>query len=160
MTRDSRFLYLLGFILVAPIVSAQPRYTPRGETPLERYREPTVTRSTPAPVIKGRVAVVERDTIVTSVTSQDLLAHDFGDGDSVALEIGGKIVAARIVSMPTYLALADDPKAAGSLDVDVLGVINDRGQWKALLFIVGLGGGIAEWLGARPGMSVTLGKPR
>jgi hypothetical protein len=158
MPRGARVFFLIGFILAAPIVSAQPRYTASGGTPLERVRERPLNRSTPAPVIKGRVAVVQRGTIVTNVSLQDLLAQDFGDGDHVSLEIGGKILAARIVSMPTYLALLGDPKAADTLDVDILGVIDDRVQGEARLVILGLGGDIAEWLRARPGMSITLRK--
>jgi hypothetical protein len=160
MPGGARVLFLIGFILVAPIVGGQPRPNPRENTPLERHREMGVTRSTPALVIEGWIAAVQQGAIVTSVSLQDLLAHAVGDGDNVSLEIGGKILAARIVSMPTYLALADNPKAADSLDVDILGVIDDRWEWKERLIILGLGGGTADWLRARPGMPVTLRKPR
>jgi hypothetical protein len=160
MPSSALVLFLIGFILVAPIVSAQPRPMPKGDTPLDRHREMAVSRPNPALVIEGWVAAVQRGTIVTSVSPQDLLTHDFDDGDSVSLEIGGKLLAARIVSMPTYLAVAGDPKAADTLDFDILGVIDDRGLGKARLALLGLGGNLAEWLRARPGMSVTLRKPR
>ena len=159
MSRAAPVALLIGFILSAAVASAQSRFPPRGSTPLERSREPAATRAALASVIQGQVARVQPDIIVTTVSSGDLLAHDLGDGDRVSVEIGGKVLAARIASGAAYLAIVGDPAAAESLDVAILGVIDDRGPGERLV-IVGLGGGIAEWLSARPGMPLTLRAPR
>ena len=161
MPRRAAILLLAAYVLlvVAPIANAQSRGGPRAGHPLQWSRDPAA-RSAPAPVLRGLVTTVEGGTIVTSVSPADLSTHDVGDGDRISVEVGGKVLSARIASRSTYLGIIGDPAAAEGLDVDILGVVDDRDPGAARLVILGLGGGIAEWLRATPGMAVTLRVPR
>jgi hypothetical protein len=106
-----------------------------------------------AVVAEGHVVATTADAILTSITHDQLGVVQNHDG--LTVRVAGRALTTRFFDAARYAALLGSSEAREGLDVDVVCTVDARGS----LVIVGLGGGLGDWLAARSGMPVILETP-
>ncbi|MBI3109388.1 MAG: hypothetical protein HYY95_28085 [Candidatus Rokubacteria bacterium] len=106
-----------------------------------------------AVVAEGHVVATTADAILTSITPDQLGAVQ--SHDRLTVRVAGRALTTRFFDAARYAALLASPEAREGLDVDVVCTVDARGA----LVIVGLGGGLGDWLAARPGTDVIIEMP-
>jgi hypothetical protein len=120
------------------------------QSPLYQQRQKQA--STPGgPTLSGRVVSVLDGIIYTSIVA-DWSSAGISDGTVLSVRLAGRTFNARFLSPAHYSEIATDPAARKGLDVDIACTLDQTGA----LVVVGLGGGLPEWLGIKPGATVSL----
>jgi len=120
-----------------------------GQSPLEQQR-----KAHPGGVaLAGRVVSVHEGVIYTSITA-NWTAAGLTDGSVVRVQLAGRNFNARFLSPGHYSQVLTDPVARRSLDVDLACTVNRDGA----LAVIGLSGGLPEWLGVKSGWPVSIVK--
>jgi hypothetical protein len=123
------------------------------QSPLEQQRRKPRAPVAVTPALSGRVVSLQNGLIYTSITADWPSARIFG-GTALRVRLGGRTLDARFLTPPRYLQVVTDPAARKGLDVDVVCTVDRNGA----LVVVGLAGGLSEWLGLKFGAPVTVEK--
>ncbi len=107
----------------------------------------------PGGVADGQVVGTTADALLTSITRDRL--GDVQNHERLTVRVADRALTARFFDAARYTALRASPAAREGLDVDVVCTVDAGGA----IVIVGLGGGLTDWLGARPGMRVVVEMP-
>ena len=121
------------------------------QSPLEQQRQKQRTARQGAPALAGRVVSVQNGVIYTSITT-DWPAAGITDGTVLRVQLAGRTFNARFLSPTHYSRVLNDPAARKGLDVDLACTVNRDGT----LVVVGLAGGLPEWLGVKSGSPITV----
>lgn len=152
--RNLRILARLATI----IALLMPLMALADENPLQAHRNRAARNTFDTVQIRAVVAQTIGDSqLVIAIPHGQLKSTPFDEGDRARIHIAGKTLDARFVSMNTYRQLMQNPALRDTLDVDVLCLLDDPAQPGAWV-VAGLGGGLVEWLQAKPGMIVTIEK--
>jgi len=149
-TRIHLLLLLLIVTIVAPSWLPATILPARAQSPLEQQRGSGTT----TPALAGRVLSVQDGVIYTSITT-DWPSAGITDDTVLRVQLAGRTFNARFLSPTHYAQVVNDPAARQGLDVDIVCTLDRDGT----LAVVGLAGGLPEWLGVKPGWRVTVGKP-
>jgi hypothetical protein len=143
-------------LLVATIVLSDwllgTAFSAHAQSPLEQQRQQPANRAN-APALAGRVVSVQNGVIYTSITA-NWPSAGITDGTVLRVRLAGRTVDARFLSANHYSQVVTDPAARKGLDVDVACTLDNTGA----LAVVGLAGGLPEWLGVKSGLPVTVVK--
>lgn len=157
MTTHFRNLRILAR-LATIIVLLLPPLTLADENPLQAHRDRAARKAFDTHQIKAIVTQTIGDNqLVITIPPGQLKNTLFDEGDRGRIHIAGKTLDMRFISKDAYRQLMQNPALRDTLDVDVLCLLNDStrpGAW----VVVGLGGGLIDWLQAKPGMTVTIEK--
>lgn len=131
-----------------------PTTFPAGaQSPLEQQRLKPRAPVAVTPALSGRVVSVHNGLIYTSITA-DWPSAGISDGTALRVRLGGRTLDARFLNPARYSQVVTDPAARKGLDVDVACTVDNNGA----LVVVGLAGGLSEWLGLKLGAPVTVEK--
>jgi hypothetical protein len=128
-------------------------FSAHAQSPLEQQRQKPRTPRAGAPALAGRVVSVQNNVIYTSITT-NWPSAGITDGTVLRIQLGGRNLDARFLSSTHYSQVLADPAARKSLDVDLVCTLDRAGA----LAVVGLAGGLPEWLGVKSGSPVTVVK--
>lgn len=104
--------------------------------------------------VRGLVVdAVGDDRLVTNIAPAALAAKGIEDSDNVTLTVGKETMRARIMSERSFSDTMSDAQLRDSLDVDIICLLAP-----ARMEVVGLGGGLVEWLGPNKRMPVVVEK--
>lgn len=123
------------------------------QSPLEQQRLKPRAPVAVTPALSGRVVSVHNGLIYTSITA-DWPSTGISGGTALRIRLGGRTLDARFLNPARYAQMVTDPAARKGLDVDVVCTLDRTGA----LVVAGLGGGLPESLGSRPGASIGLEK--
>jgi hypothetical protein len=122
------------------------------QSPLEQQRLKPRARAA-VPALAGRVVSLQNGLIYTSITA-DWPSAGISGGTALRVRLGGRTLDARFLNPARYAQVVTDPAARKGLDVDVVCTVDRSGA----LVVVGLAGGLSEWLGLKFGAPVTVEK--
>jgi hypothetical protein len=123
------------------------------QSPLEQQRLKPRAPVAVTPALSGRVVSVHNGLIYTSIIV-DWPSAGISGGTALRVRLGGRTLDARFLNPARYLQVVTDPAARKGLDVDVACTVDTNGA----LVVVGLAGGLSEWLGLKFGSPVTVEK--
>jgi hypothetical protein len=126
-----------------------------GLTPLQEHRERHARSTPPTAVATGEVTGSTADAILTNIRLAEIETAAVQDDDVLQLTLGGRVLTTRYLDSASFAALQTSAEARDAIDIDVICTIDSGGG----LIIVGLGGGLGDWLQAAPGSRVVLEKP-
>ena len=147
----------LCILLLVGVAAAMPEAV-AGENVLNRYRQSqsaAVADDAGRARIEGQVSRVHDDGIDTTVSVGQLRSVGIGDHDLVQIDVAGKEMRARLMLRDDFLEILRDKDARLGIDVDVVCIADSFGP-ASLVTIVGLGGGLTEWLQVRSGSAISL----
>lgn len=143
LRRIARIIWILPLLAV---------WLPLGPV-IPRHAEAQGGGPAPAMVAEGHVIATTADAILISITLDRL--PDLQNHDRLTVRIAGRPLTTRFFDAARYTALLSSPEAREGLDVDVVCTVDAGGG----LVIVGLGGALTDWLGAKPRMRVVVEMP-
>ena len=123
------------------------------QSPLEQQRLKPRASVAVTTALSGRVVSVHNGLIYTSITA-DWPSRGISGGTALRVRVGGRTLDARFLDPTHYLQVVTDPAKRKGLDVDVVCTVDKSGA----LVVVGLAGGLSEWLGLKLGAPVTVEK--
>jgi hypothetical protein len=157
----SKFVFRSGVLLILLVNACLLVSAAMAENKLDEHRRnSSQARNQSEPTgAAGQIAHFDQNSIATTISLAQLERAGIGDHDRVNAAIGGKTLSARVVQHEAYLKLKEDPRASRMLDVDVLCVLDGTSP-SSVVTLVGLGGGLGDWLKPSIGNAVTLTQPR
>ena len=150
-----------GVALLAAAVSLSlPLHTAAEENKLESHRRSVQTGDVEKIELSGEIVrAADDNTLVISLTGADLARGKIHSTDLIDIHSEGQSFKARVLTKENYALLRRTAASRQSMasDAEALCLIDGAGRDSALE-LVGLGGGLATWLNARPGMKIVVEK--
>jgi uncharacterized LabA/DUF88 family protein len=108
--------------------------------------------------VAGRVTWIIDDTrVATDITVGAMADNEMQVSDLVEIRISNRLMRARVLTQQQFDVLSADDAASAMFDADVVALVSSTDVGAAVT-IIGLGGGLSDWLGARAGQPVTIQK--
>lgn len=144
---------VLGIVLGAACLLSVIADPAQAQSPLDQQRQRANAQTVARQTWSGRVVSADGGIIYTGILA-DWSSTGMSDGDMLRVRLAGRTFDARFLSPAHYARVVTDPAARKGLDVDVACTVDQAGA----LAVVGLGGGLPEWLGIMPGSAISVEK--
>ena len=151
----------MALLATAGVVGVSlPMQTAGAENKLEAHRRSVQTGDVEKIELTGEILrAADENTLVISLTGGDLARGKIHSADLIDIHSEGQTIKARVLTKESYAVLRRDAASRQSLasDAAALCLVDGAGQDRALE-VIGLGGGLATWLKAKPGTKIVLEK--